>query len=63
MKARFLAMGAIISILGLGLLASRGYSEDFLGLIGVGVLLLIVGVLWKSQRNPETPQPDRGLSQ
>jgi hypothetical protein len=63
MKARFLAMGAIISILGLGLLASRGYSEDFLGLIGVGVLLLILGVLWKSQRNPETPQADRGVSQ
>ena len=47
MKMRFLAMGGIISVLSLALVASRGFQVDYAGLLGVGVLLLVVGVLWK----------------
>ena len=47
MKLRFLLMGCIISALGVILLAARGFSEDYVGLLAVGIVLLVVGLLWK----------------
>ena len=47
MKLRFFLMGCIISALGAILLAARGFSEDYVGLLAVGIVLLVVGLLWK----------------
>jgi hypothetical protein len=47
MKLRFLLMGCIISAIGAILIATRGFSADFVGLLAVGVVLLVVGLLWK----------------
>jgi hypothetical protein len=47
MKLRFLAMGGIISVLSLGLLASRGFETAAVGLLAVGIALLVLGALWK----------------
>jgi hypothetical protein len=47
MKFRLLAMGGIISALSLGLLGVRGYSADYVGLLGVGILLFVLGAIWK----------------
>jgi UPF0716 family protein affecting phage T7 exclusion len=40
-------MGCIISAIGSILLATRGFSTDFIGLLSVGLVLLVVGILWK----------------
>jgi len=40
-------MGCIISAIGAILLATRGFSGDFVGLLSVGLLLLVVGMIWK----------------
>jgi hypothetical protein len=47
MKMRLLAMGSIISVIGVGLLASRGLETNFIGIFLVGVVLLVIGLLWK----------------
>jgi hypothetical protein len=47
MKLRLLAMGGIISVLGTILLAVRGYSTSLVGLLAVGIVLLVVGLIWK----------------
>lgn len=47
MKVRLLAMGVILSIIGTALLAVRGYNEDFLGLLGLGATLFLLGLLWR----------------
>jgi hypothetical protein len=47
MKLRFLIMGCIISALGAIFVATRGYSEGPVGLLAVGIVLLVLGILWK----------------
>jgi len=47
MKLRLLLMGCTISAIGAILLAERGFSADFVGLLAVGIVLLVVGLLWK----------------
>lgn len=46
-KERFLAMGAILSLLGLGLTAIRGVGIGYGVILGVGLVLLVLGVFWK----------------
>ncbi len=47
MKLRLLAMGGIISVLSLVLMATRGVQLAFGGLLGVGIVILFAGLLWK----------------
>jgi len=47
MKLRLLVMGCILAALGLILDAARGLDVSFIGLSLVGVVLLVVGLLWK----------------
>ena len=49
MRLRLLAMGTILSLLGVGLLAARGLGTAYFGLLAVGFLLLVLGALWRSQ--------------
>lgn len=43
-------MGTIISVLALILMAARGFGTRFLVLLGVGIVLLVVGLLWRPKR-------------
>jgi hypothetical protein len=47
MKLRLLAMGTIISVLGLALLAGVGVRLQFAILFGVGMVVLVSGLFWK----------------
>lgn len=58
MKLRFLIMGSVITVLSLVLYNVRRHSVGssgtfhnpaLLGLLGVGIVLLILGLLWKSK--------------
>jgi membrane-bound ClpP family serine protease len=48
-KGRLLAMGCILIVLGLVLYFARGV-EATLALVAIGIVLLIVGVLWKPRK-------------
>ncbi len=43
-------MGCIISAIGAILLASGGFATDFIGFLAVGTVLLVLGILWRSQK-------------
>ena len=47
MKLRFLAMGGILSVLSLVLMAIRGLQLTSGGLLGLGIVLLLLGLIWK----------------
>jgi len=47
MKLRLILMGCIISFLGAILLAARGVSTELVGVLVVGIVLFVVGLLWK----------------
>lgn len=49
-KERLLAMGAILSLLGLALMAIRGVGVGYGGILGVGIVLLVLGVFWKNPK-------------
>lgn len=53
MRLRLIAMGCIFSVLGAFLLLSRGYSVELLGLILVGIVLLVVGLLWRAPKGED----------
>jgi len=50
MKLRLILMGCILSVLGVALIITRGYSPAILGLLLVGIILLIVVYSGGSQR-------------
>ena len=54
-KIRLLLMGGILIVLGLGVFIARG-AEVALILPVVGIVLLIVGVLYKPRKKAETPK-------
>ena len=56
MKLRLLLMGVILSVLGAALMAARGVQAAYGGLVLVGLVLLVLGVLWK-QREASAPAP------
>jgi hypothetical protein len=47
MKLRLLIMGLLVSALGAILLITRGYSDALAGLLAVGIVLFVVGLIWK----------------
>jgi hypothetical protein len=47
MKLRLLLMGGIISALGAILLIVRGFSAAPIGVLAVGIMVFVVGLLWK----------------
>jgi hypothetical protein len=54
MKLRFLIMGCAISALGGILLVARGFSTPLAGLVLVGIVLLVVGLLWRQPKNADS---------
>jgi hypothetical protein len=51
MKIRLIAMGCILSALSGILIVIKGFETAFLGLLAVGIVVLVVGLLWKSPKN------------
>ena len=58
MKLRFLAMGCIITILGVAFLILRGESLPLIGIIVVGIVLLIIGIVWNPKVKSDTNRKD-----
>jgi membrane-bound ClpP family serine protease len=58
MKLRLIVMGCIISVLGCALLIVRGYSPELVGLLVVGIVVLVVGLLWKQTKKAENIRKD-----
>lgn len=54
LKLRFLAMGTILFLLGLGLGAVRGFGIGYYLLMGVGIVLLVLGLFWKDKPPGQT---------
>ena len=54
MRLRLIAMGCIFSVLGAILLGARGYSVVLLGLLIVGIVLLLIGLFWRTPKQEET---------
>lgn len=50
MKIRLIAMGCILSALSGVLIVVRGLGTPFLGLLTIGIVILVVGLLWKSPK-------------
>ena len=50
MKIRLIAMGCILLALSGILIIVRGFETPFLGLLAIGIVLLVVGLLWKSPK-------------
>jgi membrane-bound ClpP family serine protease len=53
MKIRLILMGCILTVLGIILLVARCYSLPFVGIIGVGIVLASVGVVWKPRKKAD----------
>ncbi len=50
MKIGLIAMGCILSALSGVLIVVRGLGTPFLGLLTIGIVILVVGLLWKSPK-------------
>lgn len=49
MKLRFLGMGVILTVLSSVLLEVRGQSTSYYVLLGAGIIILIVGIVWRNR--------------
>ena len=47
LKIRFILAGCIVAIIGLVLLIIHGLSVFYIGLIIVGIIVLVIGLIWK----------------
>ncbi len=56
MKLRLIIMGCILIGLGTVLLILRGFSAPLAGLPVVGVVLAVIGFLWKPRKKIESAQ-------
>ncbi len=52
-KLRLLLAGCIIAVLGVVLLILRGFSIPFVALIAVGIVLFVIGIIWKPKVKTE----------
>ena len=57
MKLRFLAMGAILFLLGAGLGEARGFGTGYYLLMGIGVVLLVLGLFWQDRPSAQAAGP------
>jgi hypothetical protein len=49
MKLRLLVIGALNSALAAILIIARGFSDALAGLLAIGLVVLVVGLIWKQQ--------------
>lgn len=53
-KLRFLIAGCILTVLGAIFLILKGFSAGLVGILVVGIVLLVVGVVWKPRKKAES---------
>ena len=47
MKLRLILMGCILTALGVILIIVKGFSTPLVGLLALGILLALIGIVWK----------------
>jgi len=57
LKLRLILAGCIVSVLGAVLLVVRGYSPGLLGVLVVGIVILVVGLLWRKPKSEDGGRP------
>jgi len=55
MKLRLFLMGCILTVLSVIFMVVRGYSAPLAGLLVVGIVLAVIGVVWKPKKKTENP--------
>lgn len=53
MKLRLIAMGSILIILSIVLSVIRGLGVGYIGILVVGIILAVIGVIWKPRKKAE----------
>ncbi len=48
MKLRIVAVGILELVLSVALYAIRGYHVTYLGLMGIGIVLIVLGFIWRA---------------
>lgn len=56
MKLRLILMGCILTLIGVILLVVRGFSAPLVGILVIGIILAIVGVVWKPRKKADNIQ-------
>ena len=62
LNLRFIIAGCFLCVLGVVLFVVRGYSPVFLVLPIVGVVLIVVGLLWRGSKRTNRGGEDTGTS-
>lgn len=58
MKLRLILMGCILIVIGVILFIARGYSAPLVGIIVIGIVLAVIGFLWKPRKNSDSIPKD-----
>ncbi len=53
MKLRLIAMGGILIVLSIVLSVLRGFGVGYIGILIVGIILAVIGVLWKPRKKAD----------
>lgn len=53
MKLRLILMGCILTVTGVILLIRNGFSAPLVGILAVGIVLTVVGVVWKPRKKAD----------
>jgi uncharacterized membrane protein len=56
MKLRLILMGFILTVLGVALIGVKGFSTELLILPVIGILLAVVGLIWRPQKKEQKQQ-------
>jgi hypothetical protein len=50
MKLRLILMGCILTVIGVILLVLNGFSAPLVGILIIGIILAVVGIVWKPRK-------------
>jgi membrane-bound ClpP family serine protease len=58
MKLRLILMGCILTVIGVILLILHGFSPAFVGILIIGIVLFVVGYVWKPRKKADSISAD-----
>jgi hypothetical protein len=58
LKLRFIIAGCIVSIIGVVMLIIHGFSVIYIGVIIAGLIVLVIGLIWKFKVKPIDKSPN-----
>lgn len=53
MKLRLFLMGCILTVVGVILLVLNGFSAPLVGILVIGIILAVVGIVWKPREKAD----------